>query len=33
MPICEAVYQILFEKRNAKQSVKDLMTRELRIED
>ena len=33
MPICEAVYQILFEGKDPKQSVTDLMTRELRLED
>jgi len=33
MPICEAVYQILFEEKDPKQSVIDLMTRELRKED
>jgi glycerol-3-phosphate dehydrogenase (NAD(P)+) len=33
MPICEAVYQILFEGKDPKLSVTDLMTRELRGED
>ena len=33
MPICEAVYQILFEGKDPKISVTDLMTRELRGED
>ena len=33
MPICEAVYQILFEEKDPKESVIDLMTRELRKED
>jgi glycerol-3-phosphate dehydrogenase (NAD(P)+) len=33
MPICEAVYQILFEGKDPKSSVVDLMTRELRKED
>ena len=33
MPICEAVYQILFEGKDPKKSVTDLMTRELRLED
>jgi glycerol-3-phosphate dehydrogenase len=33
MPICEAVYQILFEGKDSKISVTDLMTRELRGED
>lgn len=33
MPICEAVYQILFEEKDPKQSVTDLMTRELRKEN
>jgi glycerol-3-phosphate dehydrogenase (NAD(P)+) len=33
MPICEAVYQILFEGKDPKISVTDLMTRKLRGED
>jgi len=32
MPICEAVYQVLFKGKDPKQSVTDLMTRELRTE-
>ncbi|MBT3946506.1 MAG: NAD(P)H-dependent glycerol-3-phosphate dehydrogenase [Candidatus Marinimicrobia bacterium] len=33
MPICEAIYQILFEGKDPKKSVTDLMTRELRLEN
>jgi glycerol-3-phosphate dehydrogenase (NAD(P)+) len=33
MPICEAIYQILFEGKNPKKSVTDLMARELRLEN
>ncbi len=33
MPICEAIYQILFEGKDPKKSVIDLMTRELRLEN
>ena len=32
MPISEAIYQVLFEGKDPKQSVTDLMTRELRFE-
>ena len=33
MPICEAVYEILFEDKNPRESVADLMKRELRQEN
>ena len=33
MPICEAVYQALFEGKDPRESVSDLMTRELRKEN
>jgi len=33
MPISEAIYQVLFEGKNPKQSVTDLMTRDLRYEN
>jgi glycerol-3-phosphate dehydrogenase (NAD(P)+) len=32
MPISEAVYQILFKRRDPKESVNDLMARELKME-
>ncbi|TKJ42143.1 glycerol-3-phosphate dehydrogenase [candidate division LCP-89 bacterium B3_LCP] len=33
MPICEAAYTVLFEDKDPKQAVIDLMTRELKVED
>ena len=32
MPICTEVYKIIYERKNPKDSVKDLMTRPLTVE-